>query len=64
MDTHLPLAVLLLLVVVVLFVSEGAEAIDPEWNYTTTDEVRSVAISADGEYIAAVAVIALRRRPE
>ena len=56
MDTHsvrLPLAVLLLLAVVALSVSEGAEAIDPEWNYTTGEGVRSAAISADGEYIVA-----------
>ena len=52
-SVRLPLAVLLLFAVAVLFVSEGAEAIDPEWSYTTGDEVLSVAISADGEYIAA-----------
>jgi WD40 repeat protein len=44
---------LLLLAVVALSVSEGAEAIDPEWNYTTGEGVRSAAISADGEYIVA-----------
>ena len=52
-SVRLPLAVLLLLAVAVLFVSEGAEAIDPEWSYTTASTVQSVAISADGEYIAA-----------
>jgi len=37
-----------------LFVSERAEAEkEPEWNHTTGDDVLSVAISADGEHIAA-----------
>ena len=44
-----PYAVLLLLAAL-LFVSEGAEAIDPEWSYETGGDVRSVAVSADGEY--------------
>ncbi|PXF20433.1 MAG: hypothetical protein CXX72_04870, partial [Methanobacteriota archaeon] len=30
-----------------------AEAKEPEWNFTVGSDVRSVAISADGEYIAA-----------
>ncbi|SVE21205.1 uncharacterized protein METZ01_LOCUS474059, partial [marine metagenome] len=42
---------MLLLAVVFLFVSEGAEAKDSEWSYETGDGVNSVAISADGEYI-------------
>ena len=52
-SVRLPVAVLLLLAVAVLFVSEGAEAIDHEWSYTTGGDVHAVSISADGEYIAA-----------
>ena len=47
----LPVACLLLLGVALIFVSEEAEAIDPEWSYETGDNVRAVATSADGEYI-------------
>ena len=49
----LSVARLLLLGVALIFASGGAEAIDPEWSYDTGDNVYDVAISADGEYIAA-----------
>ena len=42
----------LLLVALVLMAGE-ADAKEPEWNYTTDSGINSVAISADGEYIAA-----------
>ncbi|MDP6489561.1 MAG: PQQ-binding-like beta-propeller repeat protein, partial [Candidatus Poseidoniia archaeon] len=35
-----------------LMAAGEADAKEPEWSYTTSDPVRSVAISADGEYIA------------
>ena len=36
---------------VALIITGNVEAIEPDWNYTTGDHVRSVAISADGEYV-------------
>ena len=47
----LSVACFLLLVVALVFVSEGAEAIDPEWSYSAGDDVTAVAISSSGEYI-------------
>ena len=47
----LSVACLLLLGVALIFVSEGAEAIDPEWSYETGGDVYDIVISADGEYI-------------
>ena len=49
----LSVACFLLLGMALIFASEEAEAIDPEWSYETGDNVYDVAISADGEYIAA-----------
>ena len=51
-----PRPFLLLLAGIALALMAAGEADagkEPEWNYTTGDLVRSVAISADGEYIAA-----------
>ena len=39
--------------VLVLMAAGDADAKEPLWNYTTGNEVMSVAISDDGEYIAA-----------
>ena len=52
-STKLSVACFLLLGVALIFASGGSEAIDPEWSYDTGDNVYDVAISADGEYIAA-----------
>ena len=49
----LSVACLLLLGVALILVSEGAEAIDPEWSYETDNNVKHIMISADGEYIVA-----------
>jgi len=49
----LSVACQLLLGVALIFVSGGAEGIDPEWSYEAGDDVMSIAVSADGEYIAA-----------
>ena len=57
-------SLLLLACLALVMLAGDADAKEPLWSYDTTVSARSVAISADGEYIAAVAVMALRRRPE
>ena len=44
-------ACFLLLGVALFFVSEGAEAIDPEWSYEMDDDGLATAISQDGKYM-------------
>ena len=44
---------LLVCLTLVMLAGEADAEKEPLWSYTTGDDVRSVAISADGEYIAA-----------
>ena len=44
---------LLLSGLVLVLMTGGADAKEPEWNYTADSSINSVAISADGEYIVA-----------
>ncbi|MDP6489928.1 MAG: WD40 repeat domain-containing protein, partial [Candidatus Poseidoniia archaeon] len=48
-----PFLLLIAGIALALMAAGEADAKDPEWSYATGDTVYSVAISADGEYIAA-----------
>ena len=47
-----PFLLLLAGFALVMLAAGEAEAKEPEWNFTVGSDVRSVAISADGQYIA------------
>jgi WD40 repeat protein len=53
MMRSLPLLLIAGFALVLMATGEANAGKEPEWNYTTGDWMSSVAISADGEYIAA-----------